>query len=203
MIHLGLSSISADYLVPNNFVRVLLKENEWKRFCKHANSRRTRSFQRPYRIWIEIIDAKYQTTCNTNMELSRTCYLKMLSDPHAIRPHAIWKCNYVPPLLNKMDLPSPNDSAFFTLYLTLYFTRDRSTTQIRKLTMTFSWVRTKGSFSALTIVQEKRVSVTMRKRPNSASDTMAPQTGKKFAAAMYTKMMMALLAVLRWYFVVR
>jgi len=26
---------------------------------------------------------------------------------------------------------------------------------------------------------------------------MAPQTGKKFAAAMYTKMMMALLAVLR------
>ena len=78
----------------------------------------------------------------------------------------------------------------------------RSTTQLRKL-MTFSSVRTKGSFSALTIVQEKRVSVTMRKRPNSASDTMAPQTGQKFAAATYTKMMMALLAVLRWYFVVR
>lgn len=52
-------------------------------------------------------------------------------------------------------------------------------------------------FNALTIVQEKSVSVTMRERPNSASDTIAPHTGKKFAAAMYTKMMMALLAAPR------
>jgi len=60
-----------------------------------------------------------------------------------------------------------------------------------------SYLRAKGLFNALTIVQEKSVSVTMRERPNSASDTIAPHTGKKFAAAMYTKMMMALLAAPR------
>ena len=43
----------------------------------------------------------------------------------------------------------------------------RSTTQLRKL-MTFSSVRTKGSFSALTIVQEKRV------RPRLARLTPVP-----------------------------
>jgi len=70
--------MSADYLVPNNFV-CTTKRTRVTAFCKHANSRRTRSFQRPYRIWIEIIDAKYQTTCNTNMELSGAYYLNMLS----------------------------------------------------------------------------------------------------------------------------